>query len=134
MRSFKTRDVARNVQLGNRCVNRQRKKSERKQHCAKAGPSLCIVLAIWCPPGLWIRCTVALTEQQTGQAPPAFSPLLHPLHLSPSHHRTRRTPALVSSPGGIVTYGNAEDGGPGYNQVWRVNSSMRTDDLVVVPI
>lgn len=58
--------------------------------------------------------------------------LLH-LHLHPHHHRTRRTPAHVSSPRGIVTYGNAEDGDPGYYQMCGVNSSMRTDDLVVAP-
>lgn len=63
-------------------------------------------------PGFWICGTVALTEQQAGQAPPASSLLSRLLHLPPSHHWSRRMPALVSSPRGIVTYGNAEDGDP----------------------
>lgn len=33
-----------------------------------------------------------------------------------------------------MTYGNAEDEDPGYNQVGGANSSMRTDDHVVVPV
>lgn len=83
------------------------------------------------PSAFWIYCTPALTEQQTGQAPLAFSLLSH---LPPSDHWSWRTSALVSSPRGIVTYGNAEDGDPGYNQVGGANSSMRTDDRVVVPV
>lgn len=77
---------------------------------------------------------MALTEQQTGQAPPAFSLPCHRPRLRSSHHWSWRTPALVSPPRGIVTYGNAEDGDPGYNQMGGANSSMRTDDRVVVPV
>lgn len=77
-----------------------------------------------------------LIQQQTGQAPSAFSFLSHlPSHL-PSRHWSRRMSALVSSPRRIVTNGNAlsEDGDPGYNQVGGANSLMRTDDHVNVPV
>lgn len=90
-----------------------KEKSERKQHCAKAGPSLCIVLSIQSLPDLWKRRTVDFTEQQTGQAPPALSLLLHLLHLSCRLHRsssiTERGGHLHLShlPEGLWLYGNA---------------------------
>lgn len=68
-----------------------------------------------------------LTEQQTGQAPSAFSLLSHPSHHLPSRHWSRRMSAILSSPRRIVTYGNAEDGDPRYNQVGGANSSAHRD-------
>lgn len=111
-------------------MNRQRKVEGNNTFLCKSWP-LFVRHPLQCPPGLWIHCCLAFTEQQTDQAPPAFSPLAH---RPPPHHRSWRTPALVSSPRRTVTYGNAEDGDPGYNQVGGANNSMRTDDRVVVPI
>lgn len=103
--AFETKGLVKNIQLGNRCVNRQRKEWRETTVC-KSWPFF-VRHPLQCPPGFWICCTLALTEQQAGQAPPVFSLLSHLPHLCPSHHWSRRTPALVSSPRGIVTYGNA---------------------------
>lgn len=103
MCTFDTRGaVKKPIQLGNRCVNRQRKKWKETTLCKSWPLSVCHPLL--CPPGFWICCTLALTEQQAGPAPHVSSPLSC---LPPSHHWPWRTPALVSSPRGIVTYGNA---------------------------
>lgn len=117
-----------------------KEKCERKQHCAKACPSLCVVLSIQSLPDLWKRWTVDFTVQQTSKAPPAVSLLLHLLHLSRllrhSSFITERGEHLHLShlPEGLWLYENAEDGDPGYNQVCRANSLMMTDDPAAVPV
>lgn len=92
--------------IGNKCVNRRRKEWKETTLC-KSWP-LCVRHPLHRPPpDFWICCPLTFIEQQTGQAPPAFSLLSHLPCLPPSHHWSWRTPALVSSPRGIVTYGNA---------------------------
>lgn len=77
-----------------------------KQHCAKAGPSLCVILSSVLQlsgyAALWPSLSSRLARLHM-----LFSLLSHLPRLPPSHHWSRSTPALVSSPTGIVTYGNA---------------------------
>lgn len=104
MCAFETKGGVKKITDRQQICEQAKKRVEGNNTVQKLAP---LWLLSQCPPGFWICCTVALTEQQTGQAPPAFSLPCHRPRLRPSHHWSWRTPALVSPPRGIVTYGNA---------------------------